>query len=105
MFGDDHALDLRGALVDLGGSNVPEEPFDDRASPIALRRQNLHRLVGGAVRGLGGVAASPSTPRVSSRGPWRPASLAVARSAAFSVSMRAASSSVAMSASIHCIAW
>lgn len=52
LLGDDHPLHLRRALVDLRGADVAEEALDAGAAAVAFGRQNLHRAIGGAMRGL-----------------------------------------------------
>ena len=93
--GDDHPLHLRRALVDLCGARVAEQPLDGRSAPVAGGREDLHRLVGGAVRRF----RRRQLGHRGLRAPWLRAPSAAA--AAFSVSMRAASSSVAISARNH----
>src|SRR5579863_1144903 len=59
LTGDNEALDLVGALVDLGEAHVAEQPFDPVSARIAIAAVDLkrvgnvlHRHVGGEQLGL-----------------------------------------------------
>src|SRR3954453_1699619 len=50
---DDQTLDLRRALVDAQGADLPVEPLDDASDGHAEPAEQLDGLVDGALRGLG----------------------------------------------------
>src|ERR1700737_1371086 len=62
LAGDDEALDLVGALIDLGEADVAEQPLDAVVTRIAVAAMDLqrvgdvfHRHVGGEQLGLRGL--------------------------------------------------
>src|SRR4051812_11345104 len=54
LVGDHHLLDLAGALVDLGDGGVAEVALDVVLLGVAVAAMDLQRLVGDALRHLGG---------------------------------------------------
>src|ERR1700712_2898294 len=54
LAGDDHLLDLAGALVDAEDAHVAVEPLDPMVGDVARPAENLHRPVGDAPHHLGG---------------------------------------------------
>src|ERR1700733_12023523 len=49
VVGDHHALDLAGALVDLGDLRVAEVPLDRELGDVAVAAEDLDPLAGSAV--------------------------------------------------------
>src|SRR6266404_9443703 len=56
LLGDDHALDLVRALVDLGDLGVAHEALDRELAGVAVAAEDLHRVGGHLHGGIGGQA-------------------------------------------------
>jgi hypothetical protein len=96
--GDDRALDLVGAFVDLGDLGVPVEPLDLEALDVAGAAEDLDRVGGARHRHVAGEALGHRAGRVAGC----PAS---SMHRGRLDSSPAASMSLAMSASSHCTPW
>src|SRR5262245_29260127 len=48
-----HAMDLRGAVDELGSPGIAVDPFDRRVLGIAAGAEQLERDIGGLIQGVG----------------------------------------------------